>query len=152
MKILTIEMKQDRKGRYYFMSGQTVHPKDNPKDYTIQIRKRDVDLIVVIGNRGVYLLDKDLLYKCAEKEWKKYLEKYIESPRRGKRTKGEVARHPIVIYEDTVREVLKENGYEPCMCRFIDLVPDKPKSEEEAREILNKIDRILKKYRETVEV
>jgi hypothetical protein len=146
-------MKKDKKGRSYFISGQTTHPKDNPENYTIEVRKRDLGLIVVIGERGIYILDRDLLYKCAEKEWLRYLEKYKNSKRKGSRTKGEIARHPNIIYEDTIREVLKENGYNPCfMCRFIDLNPDKPKDTNEAKEILNKIENIIQKYRETTKV
>lgn len=143
MKIRVVQMKKKEKGRekgkYVFVAGQTLHPKDNPDDYRIRVGAKDIDLFVVVGERGVYILTPELVKKIAEKVWKEYLEHYRNSPRRGSRTKEDIARHPNAIDEDTVREVLKEEGYSPCDCRFIDLVPDTPKSEDKAKEIVEEI-------------
>ena len=148
-KVKFVQMKKmekgKNKGKAIFMAGQTVHPVDNPDDYKIQVGAKNVELFIVVGERGIYILTPELVRKMAEKLWRKYLETYRTSPRRGSRTKGKMAKHPNAIDEDTVREVLKEEGYSPCDCRFIDLVPDKPKDEEEAKEILNEIEQIISK-------
>lgn len=144
-KVKFVQMKKDKKGKFVFVAGQTLHPKDNPEDYRIRVGARDIDLFVVVGERGVYLLTPELVKKMAEKLWLKYLEHYKDSPRRGSRTKGDTAKHPNVIDEDTLREVLKEEGYSPCDCRFIDLVPDRPKDEESAKQILEEIESIIQK-------
>ncbi|NPA41056.1 MAG: hypothetical protein GXO18_02145 [Aquificae bacterium] len=143
-----VEMKRDPKGRYYLMSGQVIHPKDNPKDYRIDVRKKDAKFIIAIGGKGVYILTRELLTKCAEKEWKRYLEKYLSSPRRGKKSKGDEVRHPNVIHEDTIREVLREEGYDPCNCRFIDLEPETPKDKESVEKLLDEVMSIVQKAKE----
>ncbi len=151
MKIEVAKMKSKKtrdKTLFYIIRGQVIHPKDNPEDYKIELGKRKTfDFLVVVGSRGVYILDKDTLVECARKSWLSYLEKYKHSRRRGEKAKGDIIKHPIVIYEDTIRETLKEQGYNPCDCRFIDFVPDRVRTEEEAEEILNQIISIVKKAR-----
>lgn len=149
MKIETVKMKskqQRGKTLFYIMRGQVIHPKDNPEDYKIELGKRKTfDFLVVVGSRGIYVLDRDTLMECARKSWLSYLEKYKYSRRKGQKAKGDIIKHPVVIYEDTIRETLKERGYDPCDCRFIDLVPDMVKTEEEAEKILNQIISIVEK-------
>ncbi|WP_297454076.1 hypothetical protein [Persephonella sp.] len=156
MKIETVKMKSKQTGGktlYYIMRGQVIHPKDNPEDYKIELGKRKTfDFLVVVGSRGVYILDRDTLVECAKKSWLSYLEKYKHSKRKGEKAKGNIIKHPIVIYENTIRETLKERGYDPCDCRFIDLVPDRIKTEEEAEELLDKIIAIVENAKKKAEV
>jgi len=152
MNIEVAKMKSKHlKGKtlYYIMRGNVVHPKDNPDDYTIELgKKKNFDILVVVGSRGVYILDRDILFECAKRSWLSYLEKYRTSKRRGEKAKGDIVKHPIVIYEETIRETLREIGYDPCNCRFIDLVPEKPESESEAKKVLKEIMDIVDKAKE----
>ncbi len=153
MKIEVAKMKSKKiKGetRYYIIRGVVTHPKDNPDDYTIELgKKKTFDVLVVTGSRGVYILDRDILMECAKKSWLSYLKTYRNSKRRGEKTKSNIVKHPVVIYENTIRETLKELGYDPCDCRFIDLVPDRITDEDEAEKLIDKIISIAEKARRT---
>jgi len=139
-----VKLKEYHK-RYVFMAGQVIHPKDNPENYTIKVGNKDIDLYIVIGRKGIYLLKPELVKKMAEKLWLNYLKEYKNSKRRGSKAKEDMVRHPNVIDEDTIREVLKEEGYSPCNCLFIDFQPDIPKDEESAKKILEEIENIIKR-------
>jgi len=144
MRFKFVELKKINK-KYVFMAGQVVHPKDNPENYTIKIGRENIDLFIVAGERGVYLLKPELVKKMAEKLWLNYLKNYKNSSKRGSKAKDNMVRHPNVIDEDTIREVLKEEGYSPCYCMFIDIKPDKPEDKESAKKILEEIESIIKR-------
>ena len=147
-----IEMKELGKGKYAFLSGLIIHPKDNPTKYTIKLTGKNVDIYLVVGRKGIYILNRELMRDLTERVWLDYLKKYLKSSRRGSRAKGDEIKHPSRIEEDKLRNFLKEKGFYPCDCFFIDFSVEKPKSEEEAKSYLKEIEKIINKAKKTIEV
>ena len=112
-------------------------------EYTIKLSGKNVDIYLLIGKKGIYFLNKELMRDLTEKVWLDYLKKYLKSNRRGTRAKGDEIKHPSRIEEDELREFLKEKGFYSCDCFFIDFLPEKPKSEEEAKSYLKEIEEII---------
>lgn len=150
-KIEFIQLKRNKKGEYYFMTGQVTHPKDNPEDYTIKIGKKG-SLRIVAGENDVYILDDYLTEEAGRVSWENYLEHYKNSPRRGQRSKGDIVRHPMVITEENIQEALKKNGIEPCYCKWISLNP-KPEIEaqEDVKRIISEIEELTQKVKEKID-
>jgi len=151
MKVEAIKLKRDKKGQYYFMTGQVIHPKENPDDYSIKIGKKG-SLRVVIGENDVYILDDKLTEEAGKISWENYLEHYKNSSRRGQRSKGDIVRHPLIITEEDIRQAMENNNIDPCYSKWIRLSPDPDnKSTEKVRKLLKEIEELTKEIKTQID-
>ena len=108
-----VPTRQTKKG-VRFLLGRIRYTVNEPENIKIKVIKRG-EKKVIVGKKGVYVLDDTLCEEVILCAWKDYLNRgYRESSRRGSRSKGNIVEHPIDITENFLRDFLMEKGV--CSC------------------------------------
>ena len=89
-----------------FILGRVIYPKTNPKSIRVKVIKPG-EPKVVVGKRGVYVLDDTLAEEVIREAWNEYLKRYREP---GSRSGKEVIDRPIEVTESFLREFMKGKG------------------------------------------
>jgi hypothetical protein len=109
-----VPTRETRKG-VRFLLGRVRYHVDEPGSIDVKVIKRG-EKKVIIGKKGVYVLDDNLCERLISRAWKDYLDRgYRESPRRGSRSKKEIVEHPVDIAENFLRNFLMEEGVCSCL-------------------------------------
>ncbi|EDP74659.1 hypothetical protein [Hydrogenivirga sp. 128-5-R1-1] len=97
---------RDSKRDVRFILGRVIYPKTNPKSVRVKVIKPG-EPKVVVGKRGVYVLEDTLAEKVIREAWNEYLKRYKEP---GSRSGKEVIDRPVEITESFLRDFLKRKG------------------------------------------
>lgn len=89
-----------------FILGRVIYPKDNPESISVKVIKPG-ESKVVVGRKGVYVLDDGLTEEVIREAWKEYLKKYREP---GKRSGKDTIDRPVEVTESLLRDFLKKKG------------------------------------------
>ena len=89
-----------------FILGRVIYPKTNPESVRVKVIKPG-ESKVVVGKRGVYVLDDTIAEEVIREAWNEYLKRYREP---GSRSGKEVIDRPVEITESFLRDFLKRKG------------------------------------------
>ncbi|NPA41409.1 MAG: hypothetical protein GXO18_03965 [Aquificae bacterium] len=89
-----------------FILGRVVYPKTEPENAKVKVIKPG-ESKVVVGKKGVYVLDDELAEKVILEAWKANIRKY-KNP--GARSGKDTISRPVEITEDFLRSFLKSQG------------------------------------------
>ncbi|NPA41989.1 MAG: hypothetical protein GXO18_06920 [Aquificae bacterium] len=96
-----------RKKGLSFILGRVRHRRDNPRDYSVRVIKRGF-FKVVVGERGVYILDDEKTEQIIKESWERYLEEKYGSRR--PRTDKDIVEHPVEVKEEEIRRFFSSRG------------------------------------------
>jgi len=89
-----------------FILGRVIYPKADPGRAKVKVIKPG-EAKVIVGRRGVYVLDDALAEEAIREAWKEYLGKYKEP---GIRSGKDIIDRPVEVTESFLREFLKRKG------------------------------------------
>jgi len=89
-----------------FILGRVTYPKTDPGKARVKVIKPG-EPKVIVGRRGVYVLDDALAEELIREAWKESLKKYKEP---GIRSGKDIIDRPVEITESFLREFLKRRG------------------------------------------
>ena len=89
-----------------FILGRVIYPKADPGRAKVKVIKSG-EAKVIVGRRGVYVLDDALAEEAIREAWKEYLGKYKKP---GVRSGKDIIDRPVEVTESFLREFLKRKG------------------------------------------
>jgi len=95
-----------RKG-YTFILGRVRHRREDPFSYEVRV-VRPGYYKVIIGEKGVYILDDVKAEELIRESWERYIRE--KHGKRKPRSEREVVEHPVEIAEDEIREFFVKRG------------------------------------------
>ncbi len=96
-----------RKKGLSFILGRVKHRRDDPWNYSVKVIKRGI-FKVIVGSRGVYILDDEKTEELIKESWERYLkERY---GKRKPRTDRDVVEHPVEVSEGEIRNFFSQKG------------------------------------------
>ncbi|QID33062.1 hypothetical protein [Pampinifervens florentissimum] len=135
---------RERKGSVYFILGRVVHPREEPMSYEVKVIRPEQHK-VIIGRKGVYILDDTLCKKLISEVWEEYVRTIYG--KRERRTKQERVEHPVEISEERLRGFIRKEGIHisTASCAFFSYV--EPTPAEEMKRLIEDIREFFRKER-----
>ncbi len=89
-----------------FILGRVIYPRTDPRRARVKVIKPG-ESKVIVGRKGVYVLDDALAEEVIMEAWKEYLGKYKKP---GIRSGKDIIDRPVEVTESFLREFLKRKG------------------------------------------
>jgi len=126
-----------------FVLGRVKHDIKTPEIYELKVVKKGIPK-VIIGKKGVYVLNDELAEKLLKEVWENYLKRY---KKRGAKAKSSTVEPPVEVSEEELREFLSREGISPSIdVGWINLYPEIP----DFKSMAERIKKIVKRSREEV--
>jgi hypothetical protein len=138
-----VPTREMKKSGVRFVLGRVRHDIKTPEKYELKVVRKGVPKVLV-GRKGVYVLNDELAEKLLKEVWESYLKRYRK---RGAKAKGPVVEPPIEVSEEEVREFLSREGLSPGIgVGWVNLCSEVP----DFRSMAERIKGIIRKAREEV--